>query len=49
MYEVVWMQFNTAGELVTKRKGFESEAARERFVRKLFDRDDFHSILAYIG
>lgn len=46
MSEIVWIEINRKGELVTKRKSFATEAAARKFVEKLMERDNFHSILA---
>lgn len=47
MFEVAWQEFNKADRLVTKRKAFKTEAAREKFINKLVEKDNFHMILAY--
>lgn len=47
MFEVAWQEFNKADRLVTKRKAFKTEEAREKFINKLVEKDNFHTILAY--
>lgn len=46
MYEIVWKEVNKTERIVVKRKAFKSEAARERFIEKLFDKDSFLEIIA---
>lgn len=46
MKEIAWMEFNKRDELVTKRKSFKTEEAAQKFIEKLYDKDNFHSILA---
>jgi len=46
-YGVRWMEFNKKDQAVTKEKFFKTETARERFVRKLQEKDNFWQILAY--
>lgn len=45
MYEVAWQEFNKSDRLVTKRKSFKTEAARDRFIAKLYDKDNFYAIV----
>ena len=45
MREIAWQELNKSGKLVTKRKSFQTDAALERFVEKLFDKDNFYTIL----
>ena len=46
MKEVAWQEFNKSGRLVTKRKTFKTDAALERFIQKLFEKDNFYGVLA---
>lgn len=46
MNEVAWMEINRKGEVVTKRKSFNSQAAAQKFIEKLFEKDNFYSIVA---
>ena len=46
MREIAWQEFNKSGKLVTKRKSFQTDAALERFVEKLFNKDNYYTILA---
>ena len=47
MFEVAWQEFNRRAEIVTKRKTFITEAALDRFIEKLYDKDNFWQILGY--
>ena len=40
-FEVAWSEFAKSGKIVTKRKSFKTEAARENFLNKLFEKDNF--------
>lgn len=46
MFEIAWMEFNTRGQLVSKRKAFKSEWTRDSFTAKLFGKDSFYKIIA---
>lgn len=46
MFEIAWKEVTKTDRIVVKRKGFKTEAARERFIEKLFDKDNFLEILA---
>ena len=46
MYEIAWMEVNSKEHIVSKRKAFKTEAARERFIEKLFEKDSFLRIIA---
>lgn len=46
MKEVAWQEFNKNDRLVTKRKSFKTAEAMEKFIEKLFEKDNFHTILA---
>ena len=41
MFEVAWREVTTAGRIVLKRKSFATEAARDRFIDRLFTKDNF--------
>ena len=47
MYEVAWQEINSKDAIVSKRKAFKTEAALEKFVEKLYEKDSFYQILAY--
>lgn len=46
MYEIAWMEFNSRGQLVSKRKAFNSEWTRDSFTAKLFGKERFYKIIA---
>lgn len=46
MYEVAWQEFNKSDRLVTKRKTFATETAMQKFIEKLYNKDNFHRIIA---
>lgn len=46
MKEVAWQEFNKSGKLVTKRKSFNTAEAMEKYIEKLFEKDNFYTILA---
>ena len=43
---VCWQEFNKRDQIVTKQKSFPTEDAMLRFVEKLFEKDNFYTILA---
>lgn len=45
MYEVAWQEFNKSDRLVTKRRSFKTEAARDRFIEKLYNKDNFYAVV----
>ena len=45
MFEVAWQEFNKSDRIVTKRKAFKTEAARDSFVEKLYEKDNFYSLI----
>lgn len=47
MFEIAYQIISKSGQIVTRRKEFKTEAARDRFVQKLVEKDDFYQILAY--
>lgn len=46
MFEVVWQEFNKGDRLVTKRKGFKTTEAMEKFIEKVSEKDNFYTIIA---
>lgn len=46
MKEVVWQEFNKNDRIVTKRKTFKTQEALERFLEKLYTKDNFYTVLA---
>lgn len=42
-----WLEFNKKEQAVTKDKFFKSDAARERFISKLVEKDNFYQIVGY--
>lgn len=45
MFEVVWQEFNRGGAIVTKRKAFRTKAGLDRFIKRLYEKDNFWQIL----
>jgi len=48
-YGVKWTEFNKRDQLVTKRKFFATEEARERFSEKLSEKENFNSFEAWVN
>lgn len=46
MTEIVWQEIKKNGEIVTKQRTFKTEKAAEKFIEKLYDKDNFYNILA---
>ena len=46
MNEVMWREFDRNDRLVTKRKSFKTAEAMRRFIEKLFEKDNFYTIVA---
>ena len=46
MYGIRWQEFNKKDQLVMKEKYFETEKALNKFIEKLMQKDNFHSIYA---
>lgn len=46
MFEIAWKEVTKTDRIVVKRKAFKTEAARERFIEKLFDKDNFLELIA---
>lgn len=49
MFEVTYQEVNKRDEVVTKRKAFKTAAARDKFVERAFQKDNFLCVLAYAG
>lgn len=47
MFEVAYQEINKKDEVVTKSKSFKSEEARQKFVEKLSQKDNFVCIVAF--
>lgn len=47
MFEIAWQEFNRKCEVVTKRRTFRSEAALDKFIDKLHEKENFWQILGY--
>ena len=47
MFEVAWKEINNRYRIVCKRKAFKSEAALERFIDNLIEKDNFYEIIGY--
>ena len=46
MKELAWQEFDKNGKLVTKRKSFNTAEAMEKYIEKLFEKENFCTILA---
>jgi hypothetical protein len=46
MREVAWTEINRKNEIVSKRKEFKTEAAMQKFIDKLVEKDNFYAIIA---
>lgn len=46
MFEIAWKEVTKTDRIVVKRKAFKTETARERFIEKLFDKDNFLELIA---
>lgn len=46
MFEVIWQEINKSDKIVTKCKEFKTESAMQKFIEKLYDKDNFYGILA---
>lgn len=49
MFEIAYQEVNKRDEVVAKRKSFKTEAAREKFVEKAMQKDNFVCVLSYAG
>ena len=49
MFEVTYLEVNKRDEVVTKRKSFKTAAARDKFVERASQKDNFLCVLAYAG
>lgn len=47
MFEVTYQEVNKRDEVVTKRKSFKTAAARDKFVERASQKDNFLCVLAY--
>ncbi len=47
MYEVAWMEIQKSGKIVTKRKGFKTTEAREKFVERLFEKGNLYHLIGF--
>jgi len=45
-FAVRWMEFNRRDQLVGKQKEFKTEQALNKFIDKLVEKPQFHSIVA---
>ncbi len=45
MFEVAWKEFNRSDRIVVKRRAFKTEKARNSFIDKLFQKDNFFEIV----
>ena len=43
--EVAWQEFNSNDRIVSKRKEFKDKDARDKFINKLVEKDNFYTIL----
>jgi hypothetical protein len=46
MFGVRWQEFDKQDRLVMKEKNFTTAKARDKFIEKLTQKDNFHSIYA---
>ena len=46
MYEIAWKEVSKTERIVIKRKTFKTEVAMNKFIGKLFDKDNFLEIFA---
>ena len=46
MNEIAWQEFDKSGRLVTKRKSFKNSEAMEKFIKSIFGKDNFYTIIA---
>ena len=47
MFEIMWQEISKTGKITTKRKSFNTEAARDKFIDKLTEKDSFYQIIGY--
>lgn len=47
MFEIAWKEVTKSDRIVVKRKAFKTEAAREKFIEKLFNKDNFLELIAF--
>lgn len=48
-YGIRWQEFNKRDEVVTKEKIFKTEKAREKFIDKLVEKDNFYQLDAWLN
>ncbi len=46
MKELAWQEVNKKDAIVTKRKTFKTQEAMEKFIEKLYEKDNFCRILS---
>jgi hypothetical protein len=46
-YEIEWYEFNKKDQVVGKRKEFKTITARNKFIDKLVEKDNFYKMGAY--
>ena len=44
-HEITWQEFSKSGQIVTKRKEFKTEKAMQKFIEKLYLKDNFYMML----
>ena len=44
-HEITWQEFSKSGQIVTKRKEFKTEKAIQKYIEKLYEKDNFYMIL----
>lgn len=45
MTEISWQEFSKSDRIVSKRREFKTPEAAERFLEKLYDKDNFYRVL----
>jgi len=48
-YGIRWQEFNKRDEVITKEKIFKTEKAREKFVDRLVEKDNFYQLDAWLN
>lgn len=46
MFEIAWKEVSKTDRIVYKRKAFKTQLGLERFIDKLFEKDNFLEIIA---
>lgn len=44
-----WLEINKKDQFIEKQKFFTTKMARDKFINKLVDKNNFHSILGYLN